>query len=408
MKVRGVELDRERLKEIGDAPLDPLPTLKWKIGAAVFASTSSTVFVFWVAIRWLDVWPSVAGLLAMAVALVFVRLLVRGMTTPLRDMAEAARAMAKGDYGRRVETSSRDEVGELARAFNAMAAELAEVDRMRRDLVANVSHELRTPISALQVVLENLVDGVEPPAPDTLRTMLKQVERLGRLVRQLLDLSKLESGALPLQRCDFDLVTVLHDAAAEARLHAPDVEVHIDIHTDIPAALTTHGDPERIHQVVANLLENAVRHSPAGRPVTLTARRDDRADRRGVRGRRRGPRHRRRRCRAGVRAVLPGRRSPGLGQRRRRSRPGHRPLDRRPPRRDHPPRTQHPSRLPNGRGPARGEPGAGDHGSPRQKLTRAVRAGRRPSGTLGRTRMREQRVNMTNTGNTINVGRLGS
>ncbi len=276
MKVRGVELDRERLKEIGDRPLDPLPTLKWKIGAAVFASTSSTVFVFWAAIRWLDVWPSVAGLLAMVVALVFVRLLVRGVTTPLRDMAEAARAMAKGDYGRRVETTSRDEVGELARAFNAMAAELAEVDRMRRDLVANVSHELRTPISALQVVLENLVDGVEPPAPDTLRTMLKQVERLGRLVRQLLDLSKLESGAVPLQRCAFDLMAVLEDAAAEARLHTTDVEVTLEVTPEVAGTgLATDGDPERIHQVVANLLENALRHTPSGRPVVLRARRDE-------------------------------------------------------------------------------------------------------------------------------------
>ena len=95
--------------------------------------------------------------------------LARGMTSPLREMAAAASAMARGDYGRRVRATSRDEVGELARAFNAMAAELADVDRMRRDLVANVSHELRTPIGALQALLENLVDGVEPPDPAALR-----------------------------------------------------------------------------------------------------------------------------------------------------------------------------------------------------------------------------------------------
>ena len=103
--------------------------------------------------------PWLAGVLALAM----VQLLARGMTSPLREMADGPRAMARGDYGRRVTATSRDEVGELARAFNAMAAELAEVDRMRRDLVANVSHELRTPITALQAGLENLVDGVEPP-----------------------------------------------------------------------------------------------------------------------------------------------------------------------------------------------------------------------------------------------------
>ena len=135
------------------------------------------------------------ALLGLAMA----QFLARGMTSPLREMAAAASAMARGDYGRRVRATSHDEVGELARAFNAMAAELADVDRMRRDLVANVSHELRTPIGALQALLENLVDGVEPVDPAALRTALGQTERLGRLVSQLLDLSRLESGALALR-----------------------------------------------------------------------------------------------------------------------------------------------------------------------------------------------------------------
>src|SRR5437868_13954128 len=138
-----------------------------------------------------------------------VRFLARGMTSPLREMSDAARAMAKGNYERRVSATSRDEVGELARAFNKMAAELAETDRLRRDLVANVSHELRTPITALQAVLENLVDGVGKADPETLRTMLAQVERLGRLVQQLLDLSRLESGTLPLDRDLFDVEPML-------------------------------------------------------------------------------------------------------------------------------------------------------------------------------------------------------
>ena len=87
------------------------------------------------------------------------------MTSPLREMTAAARAMARGDYTRRVRATSRDEVGELARAFNLMAADLAAADRQRRELIANVSHELRTPITALQGVLENIVDGVAEPDP---------------------------------------------------------------------------------------------------------------------------------------------------------------------------------------------------------------------------------------------------
>jgi signal transduction histidine kinase len=195
------------------------------------------------------------------------------MTSPLREMAAAASEMAKGNYERRVRAVSRDEVGELARAFNQMAADLAETDRVRRDLVANVSHELRTPITALQAVLENLVDGVTEPDQQTFATMLTQVERLGRLVKQLLDLSRLESGTVPLDRTAFRVEPLLEHAVRETQLHAPEipVQVTVDAHD-----LTADGDPERVHQVVANLLENAVRHTPRGGIVEVVAHRSER------------------------------------------------------------------------------------------------------------------------------------
>jgi signal transduction histidine kinase len=185
-------------------------------------------------------------------------------------MAGAAEAMARGNYERRVTATSGDEIGALARAFNKMAAELAETDRVRRDLVANVSHELRTPITALQAGLENLVDGVEPPDPQTLRTMLAQVERLGRLVTQLLDLSRLEAGTVPLDRQDFAIRPMLEHAVRESQLHAPGVNIFVDV--DSPD-LAADGDPERVHQVVANLLENAVRYTPTAGRVDVVARR---------------------------------------------------------------------------------------------------------------------------------------
>src|SRR5262245_35725689 len=181
------------------------------------------------------------------------------MTSPLREMVAATESMARGDFSQRVTATSRDEIGALAGAFNQMAAELAETDRLRRDLVANVSHELRTPITALQAVLENLVDGVEPPDPETLRTMLAQVERLGRLVQQLLDLSRLESGSVPLDRRVFEVTPMLDHALKESQLHATGVEFALDV---APSDLALDADSERLHQVIANLLENAVRHSP--------------------------------------------------------------------------------------------------------------------------------------------------
>jgi signal transduction histidine kinase len=251
-------------------PLDPLTSIKMKLGAVIVAAVAVTVLVVSVSTG-AGVSPAVSALAAGALSLGLVQVLAHGMTSPLREMAAAAAAMARGDYGRRVTASSRDEVGELARAFNLMATQLAEVDRVRRELVANVSHELRTPITALQAVLENLVDGVEPVEPETLRTMLRQVERLGALVTQLLDLSRLESGAVPLQRRSFELGPLLEDVAGETRLRTTDVAVAVRVD---PVGATADGDPARVHQVVANLLDNAVRHSPAGGTVELTATKD--------------------------------------------------------------------------------------------------------------------------------------
>jgi len=248
-------------------PLDSLRSIKVKIGTVIVVAVGVTVVVVTAGVKaGISLWISAPA--AVFLALAMVQFLSRGLTSPLREMADAAAAMAHGNYERRVITTSRDEVGELARAFNAMAAELAEVDRVRRDLVANVSHELRTPISALRAVLENLVDGVESPDPETLRTMLSQVERLGRLVTQLLDLSRLESGAVPLQRRAFDVAGVLEQVAGESRLHADGVDVRVHVE---PARLEADGDPERVHQVVANLVENALRYSPPGGTVDVSA-----------------------------------------------------------------------------------------------------------------------------------------
>lgn len=248
-------------------PLDRIGSIKLKLGVLIVAAIAVTVVVNEIGLR-LDVKAEVRVLVAVLLGLAMVQLLARGMTSPLREMASAARAMARGEHGRRVTATSRDEVGELARAFNAMAAELEETDRVRRDLVANVSHELRTPISALQAQLENIADGVATPDPETLRVMLRQVERLGRLVSQLLDLSRLESGTVPLDRERVPVGDMLDEVAAAARLAAPDL--HVDVAVE-PPSLVADADPERLHQVLANLVENAARHSPPGAPVTLRA-----------------------------------------------------------------------------------------------------------------------------------------
>lgn len=255
-------------------PLDFLGSIKLKLGVVIVAAVGVTVAVVTVGGE-LELPPLVTALVALALALVLVQLLAHGMTYPLREMVAAARGMARGDYSRRVTATSRDEVGELARAFNAMATELEQVDRIRRDLVANASHELRTPIGALQARLENLVDGVEDPDHETLEELLAQVQRLGSLTQQLLDLSRLESGAVPLRIAEVGALELLERIASDwrSRTTGHGIEVEVD-----PPDLAFRADEQRLRQVIDNLLANAVRHSPPGETVALRAAADgDRA-----------------------------------------------------------------------------------------------------------------------------------
>lgn len=264
------EADRWRMPDV--RPLDPLRSIKIKLGVLVAATVTLAAFVIWVGYgRALG--PSRTLPLAILLSLILTQLLARGMTSPLREMTEAARAMAGGDYSRRVRSTSRDEVGQLAEAFNTMADDLQQLDTFRRELVANVSHELRTPVTALQAQLENMVDGVSEPDPATLATALAQTERLSRLVSSLLDLSRVEAGAMPLRTQDVPLARLLGQAADEATLVGAPKQLTFAVDVE-PADLTVPADPERLHQVVANLLQNAARHSPAQDEVRVVARRD--------------------------------------------------------------------------------------------------------------------------------------
>ena len=253
-------------------PLDGVRSIKVKFGAVILVAVAMTLVLNEVGLA-LNVQPVSRWALAALLSLALVQLLARGMTSPLREMASAARAMARGDYSRTVHSSSRDEVGELARAFTSMSADLAAVDAQRKRLVADVSHELRTPIAALQAVLENLADGVTAPDPATFDTALAQTRRLGRMVEQLLDLSRLESGVVPLERRRIALAPLVEQSVREAEVAGRDVRLR---HEVTPSDLTADVDPERLHQVLANLLDNATRHSPPGGLVTVSASRTPR------------------------------------------------------------------------------------------------------------------------------------
>ena len=246
-------------------PLDPLTSFKAKMGLLVVGIIVLIAFLFWVGTGWQIRHTLLVALIASLVLTLF---LAHGMTSPLRQMTAAARAMARGDYSVRVRATSRDEVGQLATAFNQMAADLGASDEYRRGLIANVSHELRTPIAALHAVLENVVDGIAEPDPETLRAALAQTERLGELVTNLLDLSRLEGGAIPLQPSSFGVADFLDEVIGHVAVPVDDVSVTADV---TPPDLMAVADRARLAQVVVNLVDNAVRHSPAAGRVSVVA-----------------------------------------------------------------------------------------------------------------------------------------
>lgn len=246
-------------------PLDRVGSIKTKWSIVIVAAVAVTALMSQIGyyLGW-PVWlrPLVAG----ALALVAVQVLARGMTSPLRQMAAAAAALRQGDYSRRVTVTANDEVGQLAAAFNQMAAALAEVDRVQKEFVANASHELRTPVTALRSNIENLVDRVTEPTPETLATMLAQVEHLSTLVVQLLDLNRLESGD-PGTGELVALGVLLKQVVAEAEMLHPGANITLATH----GPLGVMGDETRLHQLFTNLIGNALRFAPLGSEVTITA-----------------------------------------------------------------------------------------------------------------------------------------
>jgi signal transduction histidine kinase len=246
-------------------PLDAVGSIKVKLGLLVVASVVTAALV-----GAAGAGSGVPLLLALpvtvALALGVTQLLAAGMVAPLREMTAVAQAMARGDYSGRIGTQASDEVGRLATAFNAMADDLATVDRERRELVATVSHEIRTPLAGLTALLENLADGVVPTDGPHVADALEQAERLGVLVSDLLELSRLDAGAT---RPDVRPVVLRDLVAATAReVAAGGRDVRFDV--QVPETLSLAGDPMRLRQLVTNVLDNAARHGPAPGTVLIT------------------------------------------------------------------------------------------------------------------------------------------
>lgn len=263
---------RRRLRAVLDAerPIGLLSSLKLELGVIITLATAIAFVMAWFLLKF-DWSGWIAMPLTLIVALGITYGFSHGLISPLRQIRDAAEAMADGDYTVRVHTgtTSNDEVGQLVRSFNEMAEELQHADQQRRDMIANVSHELRTPVSALQAMVENMADGVVDPTPANLESILSQTRRLTDLITFLLDSSRMEAGAASLQIERFNFAEFIDETVEPLEIadggHAHTITVQVD------GDIEMEGDENRLRQLFTNIIANALKHSADGTDVLIEA-----------------------------------------------------------------------------------------------------------------------------------------
>src|SRR2546425_3712107 len=205
-----------------------------------------------------------AGLLAVLAGLV----LARRLSHPLQELHDAVTGVAAGNLQQEVGLGGGGELEDVASAFNTMAHRLRESERQRQELLAAVAHELRTPLSIIEGNLEAMLDGVREPTPDLIATLHTQSALLSQLVTDLRDLSLADARQLSLSRRPVDLVALCRESVDAMSLWIEEHKVTVEVRGE--GDTTADVDPDRLRQVVQNLLHNAVRFTPAGGQVRIT------------------------------------------------------------------------------------------------------------------------------------------
>jgi two-component system sensor histidine kinase BaeS len=229
-------------------------------------STAESQEMFTDSVGWV-----VAGTIAVAIVASFVLAGVLGarLAMPLREIGRVARRLADGDYAARIPRRGPEEIVSLSDSVNQMAAALEEQERLRREFIANAAHELRTPLTNLQGYLEALRDGVIEPDPATFESLWDEAERLVRLSRSLDTLAEGDAGTTIGTPVALDLAVVIRSAVDLAR---PGILAgHHVLTASVPDGLIARADPDQLAQVLANLLQNAIRYTPSGGRIEIRA-----------------------------------------------------------------------------------------------------------------------------------------
>jgi len=192
---------------------------------------------------------------------------LRRMFTPLDDLFHASERLASGDYSVRVEEKGPPEVYSLMRNFNSMAERLQINDQQRRNMLADVSHELRTPITVIQGNVEGILDGLYPADEARLKSIIEETQILSRLVDDLRTLALAESGALRLKREPTNLMELIRETVSglEAQAREKDIRIEMSLESEEDVNI----DPQRVREVLTNLLSNALRYTPPGGEINV-------------------------------------------------------------------------------------------------------------------------------------------
>ena len=214
-----------------------------------------------------------AAMIASALGLVLTAYTAVRITRPLTELANAAKRLAQGDMSVKVRVYADDEIGEVSRAFNSMVDALQTMEEQRKGFVANVSHELRSPITSIAGYLQGMLDGTIPREEHQkyMQVVYDETQRLTRLIRDLLDLSRIESGNVPMNPVDFNINELMRRVLIkyEGRLDEKNMEVESEF-ADEPCMV--HADMDRIEQVVSNLVDNAIKFCGQYGKLTLETR----------------------------------------------------------------------------------------------------------------------------------------
>ncbi|MEA4815533.1 MAG: HAMP domain-containing sensor histidine kinase [Lachnospiraceae bacterium] len=205
-----------------------------------------------------------AGVVCIIIILIFGAILVyisgKRITKPLLEMNEAAKVIANGNFDKRLEVKSNDEIGELAKSFNYMAESLDEYDKVRKSFIANVSHDLRSPLTSIQGFLNAIIDGTVPPEKTGyyLNIVLEETVRLSKLTNDVVDLTRAQSDIMPLEITDFDINQLIKDVIAtlEPRFTQKDIFAEAIFETE---NIFVSADIDKIQRVIYNLLDNALK-----------------------------------------------------------------------------------------------------------------------------------------------------